>query len=161
MVKGYSLTQIALHWVVGLLILFNLIFSDAMSALWDKVENGAVVPTTTFAWVHIIVGSSVLALVVWRLILRFSRGVPDAPAGEARLLTMAGHAGHYALYALMIAMPLTGLLAWFGGITDLAGLHSEVLKVLLWALIGVHVLAGLYHHFIRKDGLLNRMRKPL
>jgi cytochrome b561 len=42
----------------------------------------------------------------------------------------------------------------------LAELHGGVFKVLLWALIALHVLAALYHHFFLKDGLLNRMRKP-
>lgn len=160
MVKGFSLTQIALHWIVGLLILFNLLRGDDMSGLWRQVERGAVVPTTTVAWAHIIVGSLVLVLVLWRLVLRFTRGVPPPPAGETRALTLAGHAGHSALYVLMIALPVTGLLAWFGGFNALADLHSGPLKALLWVVISLHVVAALYHQFIRKDGLLNRMRKP-
>ena len=109
---------------------------------------------------HIIVGSLVLAFALWRLVLRYSRGVPAAPEGESRLMTRAGWASHVALYALMIALPVTGLLAWFGGINALADLHGGVLKALLWGLIALHVLAALYHQFILKDGLLNRMRKP-
>lgn len=73
---------------------------------------------------------------------------------------MAGWASHVALYVLLIALPVTGLLAWFGGFTQLADLHGRLLKVLMWGLIGLHVLAALYHQFILKDGLLNRMRKP-
>ena len=40
MVKAYSRTQIFLHWAVALLILFNLIFSDAMTALWRLIREG-------------------------------------------------------------------------------------------------------------------------
>ena len=54
MVKGYSRTQIALHWAVALLILFNLIFSDAMSELWRQIEQTGPTPTTTGAWAHIL-----------------------------------------------------------------------------------------------------------
>ena len=42
-----------------------------------------------------------------------------------------------------------------------ADIHGGVLKALLWVLIAGHVLAAFYHHFVLKDGLLNRMRKPL
>ncbi len=159
MVKGYSRTQIFLHWAVALLIAFNLIFSDAMSELWRQIEHSGPTPTTTGAWAHIIVGIAVLAFVAWRLVLRFSRGVPHAPAGTKPLLKLAGDAGHVALYALMIAMPVTGLLTFYGGIEDLGEVHGEVLKLLLLVLIAVHVAAAFFHHFFLKDGLLNRMRK--
>lgn len=160
MVKGYSLTQIALHWAVGVLIVFNLLMGDDMSELWRQIERGSTLPTTTVAWIHIIFGGTVLALVAWRLVLRLTRGVPASPEGEGVWMRRAGQAGHLALYVLMIAMPVTGLLAWYGGVTDLAELHGEVLKTLLWVLIAVHVVAAFYHHFILKNGLLNRMRKP-
>ena len=160
MVKGFSLTQIALHWVVGVLILFNLIFSDDMTALWRQIRQTGPMPTTTGAWVHIIVGVLVLALVAWRLTLRFTRGVPPAPAGESHALKLAGDAGHVLLYVLMIALPVTGLLTFYGGITALGDLHGGILKALLWIVIALHVAAALYHHFILKDGLINRMRKP-
>jgi cytochrome b561 len=161
MVKGFSLTQIALHWAVALLILFNLIMSDDMSALWRQIEQTGPMPTTTGAWLHIIVGVAVLVLVAWRLLLRFTRGVPDAPAGEGKAMKLAGEAGHFLLYVLMIAMPITGLLTFYGGFPSLGELHGGILKVLLWVLIVGHVLAAFYHQFILKDGLLNRMRKPL
>ena len=159
MVKGYSRTQVFLHWAVALLILFNRIFSDAMSDLWRQIKQTGPTPTTFGAWAHIIVGVAVLVFVAWRLVLRVTRGVPHAPAGTKRLLKLAGDAGHIALYALMIAMPVTGLLTFYGGIEDLGEVHGEVLKSLLWALIALHVAAAFFHHFFLKDGLLNRMRK--
>ncbi len=160
MVKGFSLLQIALHWVVAALILFNLIFSDDMSALWRQIQQTGPTPTTTGAWLHIIVGVSVLALVAWRLTLRFTRGVPAAPEGENHALKLAGDAGHILLYVLMIALPVTGLLVFYGGITFLGDVHGGILKALLWVVIALHVVAAFYHHFVLKDGLINRMRKP-
>ena len=64
MVKGYSRTQIFLHWAIALLILFNLIFSDAMSDLWRQIKQTGPAPTTFGAWAHIIVGVAVLEGVV-------------------------------------------------------------------------------------------------
>ena len=158
-VKGFSRIQIALHWGVAALILFNLLMDNGLGQLLRQIQQGGMATTTTIAWAHIIAGSLVLALVLWRLALRFTRGVPAAPEGESRMLRLAGEAGHVALDALMIALPVTGLLAWYGGVTALADLHGGVLKVLLWIVIIGHVVAALYHQFILRDGLVNRMRK--
>ena len=160
MVNGFSRAQIALHWVVGLFIIYQLWFGDDMSHLWRQMQQTGPAPTTTGAWVHIILGTFILALVASRLTLRFTRGVPKAPPGESRALTLAGEAGHILLYILMIALPVTGLVAWYGGLDIMAELHGGILKALLWLVIAGHVLAAIYHHFILKDGLLNRMRKP-
>lgn len=159
MVTGYSRTQIALHWAIALFILFNLFLGDSMSGVWRAFQQSGTATTTTGAWLHIIVGSLVLILALWRLSIRFTRGVPEAPAGESATVKLAGELGHWALYVLMLALPITGLLAWFGSAASLAGLHGGILKALFWAIIAVHVLAAIWHHFILKDGLLNRMRK--
>ena len=160
MVTGYSRTQIALHWAVALFVFYQLIFSDAMTGAFRSVTQGGPPVVGLGAWSHIIVGSLVLILVLWRLTLRFTGGVPPGPAEDNHMLDVVGVAGHWALYVLMMALPVTGLLAWFAGMTSLGDLHGGILKVLLWGMIVLHVLAALWHHFIRKDGLLNRMRKP-
>lgn len=61
---------------------------------------------------------------------------------------------------VLIGMPVSGLLAFYGGYTSFGSLHGGILKALLWVVISVHVAAAIYHHFVLKDGLLNRMRKP-
>lgn len=160
MVKGFSRVQIGLHWVVGLLILYNLLMGEDMSHVWRAGQGGGATMTTG-AWAHIFLGIAVLALVLWRLVLRLTRGVPAAPEGESALMKLAGSAGHLALYVLMIAIPVTGLLAWYGGVTSLAAIHGELLKVILWVVITLHVVAAFYHQFVLKDGLMERMRRPL
>jgi cytochrome b561 len=160
MVKGYSRVQIALHWVVAGLIVFQLIFGEAMGEAWDSFTERGAADMTFLAWAHIVAGIAVLVLVVWRLSLRLTRGVPEAPAGESALVGLGGAAAHWGLYALMLGAPVTGLLAWYGGITSLAEVH-ELAKPALIILIILHFVAALYHQFILKDGLLNRMRKPL
>ena len=49
--------------------------------------------------------------------------------------------------------------AWFGGIDPAAEVH-EVLRIVLLALVGAHVLAALWHQFWLKDGLMLRMKQP-
>ena len=156
--KSYSRSQIALHWGIAALILYQLIMGEDMGSAWRAVETGAVPVMNIWIWAHIIVGTAVLALVVWRLVLRLGRGVPAAPEGLSKPMVLAGEAGHWALYAVMFAAPISGLLAWYGGVLSAAEVH-EVFKPIIIILVVLHVAAALWHHFVRKDGLLNRMRK--
>lgn len=159
MVRGYSRLQIALHWVVGVLILYNLLMGEDMKPVWGEVERTGSYTMTVGALVHIIVGVLVLALVLWRLLVRLTRGAPEAPDASPAMM-LAAKVGHWALYAFMIGLPVTGLAAWFGGIDAAAELHEGPLKALLWVLIAGHVVMALYHQFVLKDGLLDRMRTP-
>lgn len=158
-VKGYSSTQISLHWVVAVLILFQLIFGEDMGAAWRAVERGLQPEMNLWVWAHIGIGIGVLVFALWRIALRSTRGVPEAPAASV-VMTQAAKWGHWALYAAMLLAPISGLLAWFGGVATAAELH-ELFKPVLIVLVLGHVLAALYHQFFVKDGLLLRMRRPL
>jgi cytochrome b561 len=157
-VRGYSWTQIVLHWSVAVLIAVNLIFEDWIKAGWEIIEDGGAAVYDAGALAHIGVGVAVLVLALWRIALRVTRGVPDLPDGMAGRERMVAHLGHGALYALMLGVPLVGLAAWFGASEDLAELHG-LGKPAFLVLIAAHVGAGLWHQFVRKDGLLQRMRR--
>ncbi|MBE0554349.1 MAG: cytochrome b/b6 domain-containing protein [Rhodobacteraceae bacterium] len=156
---GYSRTQIALHWVVVLLILAQFLFHEPMAEAWDVVEDGGAAVTSAGVLLHIIGGIAVLVFALWRLALRMTRGVPALPANDPPLQRLAAHLGHWGLYALMVAVPLSGMAAWGGGIKA-AGEAHEVLKTLLLLLVLVHVAAALWHQFWLKDGLIDRMKRP-
>ena len=49
--QGYSATQIALHWVVAVLIAGQYIFKDAISGAWDTIRAGE-----TYAFDPLILG---------------------------------------------------------------------------------------------------------
>lgn len=156
---GYSARQIRLHWLVTILIVAQFVLHEPMSEAWDMIEDSQTPPFNWLVLSHVFGGVLVLAFALWRLVLRQTRGVPDAPLTEPAPLRLAAHLGHLALYALMILMPLSGMAAWFGGIEAAAEGH-EVMKVALLALVAVHVLAALWHQFWLKDGLLLRMKRP-
>lgn len=160
MVKGYSFTQIRLHWVIAVLIIGQLIFGEDMGTAWRAVERGTAPEMTLMVWGHIIAGIAVLVLVAWRLALRFTRGAPLPPDVGSPVLHLAAHAGHWGLYVLMVALPVTGLAAWYGGIEAAAEVH-EIMKPITILLVAVHVVAALWHQFYLKDGLLLRMKRPL
>lgn len=62
------------------------------------------------------------------------------------------------LYAVMILMPISGSVAWFGGVQAAAQGHN-VMEVALLALVALHVVGAIHHHFLLKHGLINRMRR--
>ncbi|WNL44375.1 cytochrome b/b6 domain-containing protein [Dyella sp. BiH032] len=121
-------------------------------------------------------GLLVLALVLVRLGLRVRFGkLPHVV--HSRLLRAAAVLTHAALYAALLAMPLIGwalsnaedkpvhlfgltLPALVADDEDLADRllvwHQDVAWVLL-ALVSLHVAAALWHHFVRRDGVLRSM----
>ena len=159
MPKGYSPAQIGLHWIIALLIALQFLFNEPMGEAFDSVMRGTVPPFSWGVWAHIAGGVSILALVLWRVALRRSRGVPPPPEGEGTLLGRAASLGHWALYALMVLMPVSGLVAWFGGV-DTAGEAHGLMSNLMLFVLAVHVAAALWHQFWLKDHLLLRMMRP-
>ncbi len=157
-VKGYSWTQIALHWAVVVLITVNLIFEDWIKAGWEIIEEGGAAVYDAGALAHIGVGVAVLVLALWRIALRVTRGVPDLPYSMTGTERLVAHLGHGALYVLMLGVPLVGLVAWCSASEDLAELHGFGKPAFL-VLIALHVGAALWHQFVKKDGLLQRMRR--
>lgn len=155
--NSYSRTQIRLHWAVFVLIALQFIFHEGIAETWEQIEQTGTAAGGVLVLGHVAGGIAILALVVWRLALRARHGVPPplpgTPAATARLAALA----HGGLYALMLAMVATGAMAWFGRIEAAAEAH-EVLRIALIALIALHAGAALWHHFVRRDGVLARMR---
>jgi cytochrome b561 len=155
---GYSRLQIALHWTIAALIVFQLVYNAPMQAAFDSRLDGADAVPEGGALVHIVVGTTVLVLAAVRLAVRFIRGAPPAHADNPPLVIWVGYATHFALYVMIFAMPITGLAAWFAGAPVVAEVH-EIGRLVLIALIGLHVLGALAEHFVfRNDGLLRMLR---
>ncbi len=157
---GYSYYQIALHWIIALLVLFQLFFGESMTAVVDAAEEGRQLSSAdqTMGSAHYWVGIAILALVVLRLILRLAAGAP-APAGKGpRWMHLAASASHGLFYLLLLATPIVGLLAFYAG--DPWGDIHSLAKPAFIVLISVHALAALYHQFWLRDGTLRRMISP-
>jgi cytochrome b561 len=157
--KGYSTTQIALHWIVAVLIIGQLIFGEEIGSAFRTLRQTGVASYDLMTLGHIGAGVLVLIFAVWRPTLRLRRGVPEPSHAGPKLVERAASLGHWAFYALMIAVPVTGLIAWFGGGIETAADLHELAKPVFIVLIAVNFAAALWHHFWLKDGLLNRMRR--
>ena len=159
---GYSISQITLHWVIAILLVINSFFSgEGMGQAWRSYERGndATGLSGFVPQAHLWIGIAVLVFALYRLYLRQTRGVPEAPAEESTVLRMAAHVTHILLYALMILIPVTGLAVYYGGIEVAGGIH-EFLRLPLIALVLLHVGGALYQRFILKTNVLTRIVRP-
>ena len=154
---GYTRLQIALHWIAALLIMQQYLFKDAISAAWEATTKGLESNFNALVLAHVAGGALIMLLALWRLSIRVKRGAP-AMVGDSALQRGLASLTHVGLYALMILMPVSGSVAWFGGVEAAAQGHN-ILKIVLLALVALHVVGALYHQFVLKDGLINRMRR--
>jgi cytochrome b561 len=154
---SYSRLQITLHWIIAALVVFQLVFGEAMGDLGHALRDGRAPDSVTFLLgnAHIWVGSAILALMILRIALKLTRGTP-APIPGPRLQEIAAKSIHGLFYLLLLVAPLTGLAAWFLGVRAAGEVH-EVLKPVFIILIALHVVGALWHQFIVKDETLKRM----
>lgn len=156
---AFSVPQRVLHWLTAALVLFNLLLPDGMNA-WHRAirQTGAATPDQIGAAnIHAYVGIAILALVFARLFLRLTKGVPASPSKEPAIFRIAASFAHGLLYLMLLAMPVTGIAAYYFGASAAGSIHADVLKVILWTLIGAHVLGALVHQFYWKTNVLRRM----
>ena len=163
----------SLHWLIALLIMAGFYLG------WIMTDIAGFTPAKLkyFSW-HKWIGVTVFALAAIRLAWRLTHRAPEMPSGMAPLQKLAAQAAHVILYVLMFVIPASGYLyssaagiqVVYLGIVPLPTLigPDAALKVVLktvhiWvnytllAMVAVHTLAALKHHFIDRDGLLARM----
>lgn len=153
---GYTRLQIGIHWLVVAMVAVQLVIGESMTEMVDAIEEGETVSSTVTLWgnVHFWLGLALLAAMVVRLGVRIFAGAPTH-VGAMPIQDMAATAMHWALYIVLLAAPVSGLLAYYG-LADVGDLHA-ISKPILIVLVGLHALAALYNQYVRKDGTLTRM----
>jgi cytochrome b561 len=159
-----------IHWLVVVIIAAQFAIGWTM----PDVHKGTQ-PTGLIAW-HLAVGALLIAVMTIRVVWRFTHRPP--PDALAPLLSAVSQITHLLLYAALIAVPLLGWAnassrGWtvrlLGTVSypDLTPVGSSlghtmgdihgVLAWVLFALIVMHVAAALFHRFILRDQVLQRM----
>lgn len=107
-VQRYTRTAMILHWLIAVLIAINV----ATILLVDYFPEGWVRPAVD---THKSIGITVLGLVLLRILWRIANPPPPLPNSYPRWEKTTAHVAHIALYALILALPLSGWLhdsAW-------------------------------------------------
>ena len=153
---SFSTTQKALHWAVVVLIALQYTLLEGMGRPYHQLMDTGVAHYSLTVVLHIGVGATVLVLAIWRLVLRARHGVPPEPEAEPELFRKLSKLAHGAIYVLLFAFPLSGAVAWFGGVGAAAEAH-EIIKALLMVLVVLHVGAVVVHQLVWKTNIARRM----
>lgn len=161
-----------LHWAVLAMVLAMAYLGLTMGDLPNGPGKAA-----TYA-LHKSIGLTLLAVMLLRLAWRLWAGAPAPVAGTPRWQAHVARLTHWGLYALLLAMPLSGWilnsaagapLQWFGLVSvpalggqdeGLREIAEEAHELLFWTLVAlalVHVAAAVYHHLFARDATLLRM----
>ena len=97
----YTGTAMVLHWLVAVLLLINVTLGLIVDLIPDSVVR-------TSIDLHKSIGITVLGLVLLRILWRLAHRPPAMPRTYAPWERMGAHAAHLALYALILALPITG-----------------------------------------------------
>jgi cytochrome b561 len=170
--KRYTSAAVWLHWLMFALIAATFAAIE-LRVLFEKGTEAR----EAIKALHFMLGLSVLLLVSLRVYTRLTNKVPPIEPEPPGWQSLLAGLVHFTLYAWMVAMPILGWLVLSGegkpipffGLElppligkdkDLAktleGIH-EWLGVAGYWIIGLHALAGLFHHYILHDNTLTRI----
>ena len=167
--QSYSAVAKAFHWTIVVLIAVMLYGGWTVEDLPREERLGVM-------QLHSGIGLVILVLMAARLAWRIGHPAPALPSGLPRWQVIASKATHHGLYFFVILQPLLGLAgsmtskfnlqafgilglqiapapAIHGPAEFLHGLNAYIIA----ALVTLHILAALYHQFVRHDNVLKRM----
>ncbi|NDW44845.1 cytochrome b [Ruegeria sp. PrR005] len=155
---AYSRLQIALHWLIAILIVATWLTHENMGrALKTRIETGAsgFEGNTPHVWL----GITVFVLVLIRIVVRRVQGAPDPLPGATPLMERAALWGHRLLYLLMVLTPALGAVAWNAPSRTVGEIHETVGGALMLVALA-HALVAIWHQYVKKDGSLTRITRP-
>jgi cytochrome b561 len=174
----YDNTSRVLHWLTAIAVTIAFILGPEG---FGRMLHDGVDPAThlDIVW-HESLGITVLVLTLLRLLWVAFR--PKAPQfAMSAWLRLASKLAHLALWVLMLALPVTALLALgsedhpltlLGGIrvdhmpliansalaelADWGDVHGLLGDIIMWV-AGLHAAGAIFHHAVLKDGVLAAM----
>ena len=170
--ESYDRVLKAVHWSTLLLI------AAAYIAIWGSYAVATKEQEAFLMQLHRSLGVTVFVLTLFRLGWRWHARIPSLPADLLAIQKVAARVAEYVLYALLLIQPILGILYinargrrvdffFLGELPPIVGpdkvlakqaiaAHQIVAYVLL-TLIALHAAAALFHHFVRRDDVLNAM----
>lgn len=161
-----------MHWLTAGLMLSVFLLAFSIDLATSRAAHIA------FLQLHRSVGLTIWVVTLCRLAWRHFAKYPDWPNDMSQTMRVAAMASEYALYALLLAQPILGILQtnahgdranlfFIGQLPALIGKNRPLAQQLLTvhkalglsllSLIALHVSAALFHHFWRRDDTLTAM----
>lgn len=176
----YGAISQAVHWLIVALIIVQYVLAElAEDAGHQRTAHpAAALQQLALLARHKSVGLTIFALAVLRLLWRWYSRPPPFPAAMPRWQVNAARLTHYAFYALLLLLPMSGVVmsaasnypvSYFGLFTipnvvapdealkEIMEERHEMLFNILVTVAIVHVAAALKHHFVDRDDVLRRM----
>lgn len=169
---GYTSTAKVLHWLIVVLLVAQFVVA------WTMPHIGRNTPVTTLISLHFSFGIIILVVAIVRLAWRATHAEPAPLDGIPLWQIQTARIVHGLLYMLLFVVPILGWISasWRGMPLVLFGaelprlvaarapgwgwtgdVHALLAYYVTLTLIGLHILAGLYHYFIRRNRVLQRM----
>ncbi|HSP48854.1 MAG TPA: cytochrome b [Pseudolabrys sp.] len=170
---GYTGTAKALHWTIVALLIVQFVLT------WTMPEIKRDTKPDTLINLHLSFGALILGMAIIRLGWRATHAEPPSEDDLPPWQLQSARITHWLLYALLFVLPILGWInaSWRGFTVSVFGLfelpklmatrapgfgwtgdvHTLLAYYAMLTLIVLHVAAGLYHYFGRRDRVLQRM----
>jgi cytochrome b561 len=168
----YSKPIVIMHWLTLVLLIAVFGFIEGREFFEKGTEGRELMKS-----IHYMLGLTVLLVVILRIYFRFTGHVPAITPAPNPISQFLAKSLHLVFYLLMIGMPIAGWLmlsaagkpipffglelpALIGENENLADQIKDAHKAVgnfAYYLIAAHALAGLYHHYVRRDNTLRRI----
>ena len=144
-----------MHW--GFVLLF-------IYALLKQIDNLSQLENMALLKFEVIFAGIFVLLLLIRFVYMKTTQKSSLPDSTPKSQILVAKIVHFGMYLCRALIPLTGLLIgllfWLGSkdgfLIDIAiGFHELIVSVIYW-LIGIHILAALYHR-LKRDGVWSSM----
>jgi cytochrome b561 len=170
--EEYSGFAKLLHWTIAAFVLCII----PMGIIMNRIPSGLL--QNSLYTLHRSFGALVLVLMLIRLAYRLINGAPAPEPTLTPLQRVGSSVVHLCLYVLVIAQPIIGWVATsaYGAQISFLGLFTlpapvskdealskplffvhELIGFTIAGLLVMHIGAALFHYYVRRDGVLQRM----
>ena len=161
------------HWTIALLVVFMICLGFILHDTSGDLKS-------IFYTLHKSCGLTILGLLVLGYLWRLTSIIPKFPAGTSVVQAKTAKWTHLSLYLLLFLQTLSGWTMatasgyppnfwwivkipapWANVNKSVANVTSFIHHYCVWVLVGViclHILGALYHWWIKRDGVFQRMQ---
>lgn len=169
---AYTVTARVLHWITAVLVLGQIVLGVIIANKWGGPWQDRLYD------LHKSNGAVLIPIILVRILYRWTHSPAPLPADIPAIQQFAAHTNHYLLYGLLVVQMFLGWIATSAypapvpiyGLFNLPpiwpadrALSEQLLSIhkfigiTIAVLAAIHIVAALFHHFVRKDRVLMRM----